>query len=314
MHPTFGFLLREIPRVGGPRDRLPPMKTAPLRTLLLAVCVACQPTAEPTPQATPVASSPAPAGPPASGDAPAASDAAARSYSVDLFAKAKEFAQDRPDATDGEFYVYRSDHATVHMHLIGVGQMCPMHIHRTTHEATVIVSGQPKVVHVYGEAGSLTRVERRVPPGQLVYSRPLTGHQWTNVESTPQGNLVFAAPRFDGNLYLHTDDDRMLPGPPPTLIDPATALAETTTSELRATGLLDGQLTLALVRDPLPVHRDPTRDTILYVAHGTGELSGLPLRPGMAAVLSGGEAAELKATTEAGLAAWVFAPPRPEPG
>ena len=294
------------------------MTPAPLRTLLLALCVACQPTPDPATQPAPVskpAATPTKAGSKAaSGQPPPAKGPAAKNYSVDLFAKVKEFAKNRPDATDGEFYVYRSDHATVHMHLIGVGQMCPMHIHRSTHEATVIVSGQPEVVHVYGKAGALKREERRVPPGQLVYSWPFSGHQWTNVESAPQGNLVIASPRFDGNLYLHADDDRMLPGPPPTLIDPAQALAESSASELQDTGLLDGQLFLALVRGPLQVHRDPARDTILYVAHGTGELDGLPLRPGMAAVLSGGDPVELKATSEAGLAAWVFSPPRPESG
>ena len=288
------------------------MMNAPLRTLLLAVCVACQPTPDPAPQAP--SASPPTAPVETAAPAPATKAPAVKNYSVDLFAKVAEFEKTRSDATDGEFYVYRSDHATVHMHLIGVGQMCPLHIHRSTHEATVIVSGQPEVVHVYGEAGAIKRVEQRVSPGQLVYSRPFTGHQWTNVESAPQGNLVIAAPRFDGNLYLHADDDRMLPGPPPTVIDPVQALAAATVSELQETGLLDGQLSLALVRAPLQVHGDPTRDTILYVVHGTGELGGLALRPGMAAVLSGGDPVALQATTDAGLAAWVFAPPRPEPG
>jgi len=280
------------------------MPSVPRLSVLCALLVACAPEPSPVPPSAP----PAPAGP------PKAKAPEAKNYSVDLLAKAADFQRNRPNATDGEFYVYRSDHATVHMHLIGVGQMCPLHIHRTTHEATIIVSGQPEVVHVHGEAGELLRQERRVSPGRLVYSPPYTGHQWTNVEPTPQANLVIASPKFDGNLYLHADDQRMLPGPAPTLIDPAAALAESTRSELRPTGLMDGQLSLALVHAPLELHADPTRDSVVYVAHGTGELDGLPLKPGMAAVLSGGQPVQLKASSEDGLAAWVFAPPRPEPG
>jgi len=270
----------------------------------LGFTMACAPEPAPTTPAEVAAPDTVPA-PPAERPQPAA-----KNYSIDLLAKAADFQSNRPDATDGEFYVYRSDHATVHMHLIGVGQMCPLHIHRSTHEATIIVSGSPEVVHVHGEAGALTETTRRVPPGQLVYSPPLCGHQWTNVEPVPQANLVIASPKFDGNLYLHADDARMLPGPAPTLIDAGAALADVTASELRPTGLLDGQLSLALVRQPLKVHTDSTRDSVVYVAHGMGELGGLPLKPGVAAVLSGGEPVDLVSTSEGGLAVWIFTPPK----
>lgn len=287
------------------------MSSAPRLLLLLGLSAACQPASEPA--SPPRAPAPAPATPTPTPKTAEATAPEAKNYSVDLLAKADDFRRNRPDATDGEFHVYRSDHATVHMHLIGVGQMCPLHIHRTTHEATIIVSGEPEVVHVYGEDGALTRREHRVPPGQLVYSPPFTGHQWTNVEPTPQANLVIASPKFDGNLYLHANDDRMLPGPAPTLIDPAKALSESTESTLKRTGLLDDQLSLALVHTPLTLHADPTRDTIVYVARGTGELDGLPLKPGIVAVLSGGAPVELTTSSDDGLAAWVFAPPRREP-
>jgi uncharacterized RmlC-like cupin family protein len=279
------------------------------RLLLVSVLwlAACEPPKAPSAPSGPLPPAVVPPPPQTLAEA-----SAEKTYAVDLLARAAEFEKNRPDATDGEFHVYRSPHATVHLHLIGVGQMCPLHIHRTTHEATVIVRGMPEVVHVHGATGSLKEETRRVPAGTLVYSPPFTGHQWTNVEPVPQGNLVIASPKFDGNLYLHPNDPRMLPGPAPTLLDPAVALAEATTSELQPTGLLDGQLSLALVRDSLPLHTDASRDTVLYVALGEGDLDGQPVRPGVAVVLSGGEPVALKATSPEGLAAWVFTPPRPQ--
>jgi len=242
---------------------------------------------------------------------PATPEAAVVRHAVDLNARIDEFTRNRPDATDGEFYVYRSPEATVHMHVIGVGQMCPLHIHRTTREATIVVRGNPEVVHVHGEDDTLVRSERRVPPGQLVYSPPFTGHQWTNVDDAPQGNLVIASPKFDGNLYLHPDDPRMLPGPPATLVDPTTAMATVDGSgwadlHLGAHSLHPEQLRLAVVRDTLKLHDDPTRDSVLYVAVGTGRIGGQPLKPGLAVVLQGGAAETLEADEP--MAVWVFTP------
>lgn len=247
---------------------------------------------------------------PQTSPAPAPDPGPPNAYSFDLKARVAEFAETRPDATDGEFYIYRSPMATVHMHVIGIGQMCPLHIHRTTHEATVIVAGTPKVVHVYGEDGALKRTERRVPPGQLVVSAPLCGHEWTNVDPTPQGNLVIASPRFDGNLYLYEDDDRMLPGPAPALVDPAARLAASDAPlTIERQGFLQDQLSLLLVRSgTATVHTDPTRDTVLYVTHGQGQLGDIELRPGVAAVVRGPDPRDLVVT--APLAAWMFEPPR----
>lgn len=195
--------------------------------------------------------------------------------------------------------------------------MCPLHIHRTTHEATIIVSGEPEVVHVYGDGDALTQTTRRIPPGWLVYSRPLCGHQWTNDTSTPQGNLVIAAPKFDGNLYLHADDVRMLPGSSPTLSDPDAALEAMPQSgwaplELGGTTSTAMPLRLAVVRDRLTVHEDPAKDTVLYVARGQGQLAGQALQPGVAVVLGGGEAEVIEAVEP--MVVWVFSPPTHSPG
>ncbi len=239
--------------------------------------------------------------------APVAESSARRE---DLLARIAEFAKLRPGATDGEFYLYRSPHATVHMHIIGVGQMCPLHIHRSTHEATVIVAGMPQVDQVWGDNGGLVSHQKRASPGDLVVSKPYCGHAWSNLEPTLQANLVIASPRFDGNLYLYPDDQRMLPGPPPLWVHAAERLADQPGStRMESVDALDGQLSLALVYDELPVHDKPGHDTILVVAEGTGTLADQPLSPGIAIVLVGGEPERLRAQTP--MAVWLFQPPSP---
>ena len=223
---------------------------------------------------------------------------------VNLIAKAAEFVELRPGATDGEFYVYRSPNATVHMHVIGVGQMCPLHIHRTTREATVIVQGTPAVQHVYG-AGSDTLIheERRVPEGQLVASLPYCGHRWENVEDTVQANLVIASPRFDGNLYVDPDDARMVPGPPPLVLDPAARRAERGVGVHAIEGF-GGGLSLLAVDGQATVPGG--QDTVLYVVSGKGTLDGQPIGPGVAAVVQGDKPAVLVA--QDAVTAWQFVP------
>lgn len=207
-------------------------------------------------------------------------------YSFDLKTQVSDFAEARPEATDGEFKVYASAVASVHMHVIAPGQMCPLHIHRETHEATVIVSGEPLIKHVWGDGDGLAFAESRSEVGDLVLSRPFTGHAWINAGEEHQGNLVIASPPFDGNLYLYANDERMKPGPPPEFIGDSATVSFPTPLARRS------------FEDGAVVHSDPAFDTLIYVTAGEGRVEDVALREGVVVVLKGASPSTLQVSQE----------------
>lgn len=175
---------------------------------------------------------------------------------------------------DAETY-FSSPTASVHLHLMGRQQICPLHRHRETSEATVIVSGVAEVRHVFGADEGLQTRTAEYRTGDLISSPVGCGHEWRNPSSErPLGNLVFASPLFEGNLYVRADDDALRAGPPPTLIDPDETLSRLSAGgeavHAAPLGPLGDKLTLLFLREETTIPLDAGEGFVLYLARGSG--------------------------------------------
>lgn len=209
---------------------------------------------------------------------------------------------------------------TVHTHALGLEQRVPLHIHKQSEEAVVILSGAPEVKQIYGDAnGQLASKESTPALGTVVYSPPLCGHAWRNPNvETMQANLVFAAPPFEGNFYVADDDERMRRGQAPHSYDVADDLrafeATDAASALRDLPFMQGTLKTLLVRKEHKLLEDGESATVLLVLSGEGRFQrkdSIPLRKNHLMVVPVGWAGVLSAADGETLALLVFKPGRP---
>lgn len=230
----------------------------------------------------------------------------------DLVAK---MAAENPDAPDRSETLYSSPFASAHVHLIGKGQLCPLHLHRESSEATVILTGTPEVRTVCARGGQPERAAQRVAPGTVLGAPPLCAHEWSNATSAePQANLVLAFPPFDGNLYVRDDDPRALQGGPPfawradeELARFAAGAAEVEQAELP---VLAGRLSRIFLKGRTTLPVKPDTHSVLYVLAGKGTVDQSGARPvdaGTAVVLTRRKEVRLSATEP--MALLVFEPP-----
>ncbi|HEY3358957.1 MAG TPA: cupin domain-containing protein [Polyangia bacterium] len=206
---------------------------------------------------------------------------------------------------------YVTPRASVHLHVMGFGQRCPLHLHPRTAEAAVIVRGAADGVQVSGEGGALRRRAGRYAEGALIASPPGCGHELVNAAPDALlASLVFAVPPFDGNHYVAADDPRMLAATAPSVYDPRPALAElAASSRLVELPAAAGRLAGLLVRTEAEL--PPERPLVAYVVEGEGALEAAGrhgLRPHHLVILRAGAPARVRATRP--LALLLF---RPEP-
>lgn len=230
----------------------------------------------------------------------------------DVPARFEALARANPDSADVSQTYFSEDTASVHMHVMGRGQTCPLHFHRRSHEATIIIAGQAEVRQVWGEGDGLTQRMGVHGPGELIASPPFTGHAWFNrAQDRMLGNLVFSWPPFDGNLYVDGEDARMKTGTAPFVLVPAaerSALSEGVREERLPA--LDGRMSsvqLASGEHPLAATREAP--VVVYVAGGEGALEApdeRPMKPGQLWVLR--RHAKLRAAEGHPLALYVFRP------
>jgi hypothetical protein len=190
---------------------------------------------------------------------------------VDVAARVAAIESKKSEQADASETYYAMPQGSVHMHLLGKQQSCPLHLHRVAHEVTVVVSGGPEVLQIYPEAGKLQRRAAPVEPGTLVYSPPFCGHQWRNRDpARMQANLVFSAPPFEGNFYVEADDPRLLKGGEPARFTPSELLARLRpgeSSRLEPLPIMAGRFAALLVRSEAEL--PPTQgERVLYVALG----------------------------------------------
>lgn len=230
----------------------------------------------------------------------------------DVPARFEALSQAHPDSADLSQTYFTEDTASVHMHVMGRGQACPLHIHRQSHEATIIVTGQAEVRQVWGNGDGLAQRVGVHGPGELIASPPFTGHAWFNRDTDRMlGNLVFAWPPFNGNFYVDGEDARMRTGTAPFVHVPATLLPSLR-EDVREERLpaLNGRMSSVLLAKG--VHSlVATREApvVVYVAQGEGALEApeaRPVKPGQLWVLR--RDAKLRAAEGRPLALYVFRP------
>jgi hypothetical protein len=177
-------------------------------------------------------------------------------WTVDLAARRAAVEQERGDLADFSETYFQAPDASVHMHFMGHLQTTPLHLHPRSSEATIIAGGTAEVTHVWGEDGQPRTREGVYHTGALVGSPAYTAHEFHNPDDHAMlANLVFTAPLFGGNFYVHPDDPRILQGPPPTTADVAADLpafvASHAPSKLVRLGALEGRMSELLRCKPL---------------------------------------------------------------
>jgi Cupin len=206
-----------------------------------------------------------------------------------------------PNVTDLARTFYSSAAASVHFHVMGRTQRCPLHIHPTHGELTAIVGGPALVSHLFPAGGSMSRTEGTYTTGDLIYSPAFCGHEWVNPSSDRLlGNVVFAAPPFAGNLYVREDDPRLNQGHPPSILRVSLALdAFNRSTETVSDGSI-GSLTrqIHLVTTTREYALTPASGTVLFVRAGRGVLRAegrsATIAAGFLAVLTDHRAAKVE--------------------
>lgn len=196
---------------------------------------------------------------------------------VDLAQRVADVGRDHADKSDVSQLLYLSAAASVHLHVLGYEQTAPLHIHRATEEATVIVTGTPRLTLVFARDGKRETRNVAAGPGKTIFSPPFTGHEWFNPDPKGmQANLMFASPPFDGNFYLKPADRRLLKGTEPLIWDPDDSLraflASGQASAIEKRPMRGDKLVEVLVRDELSIPAHPVSPTLFYVLRGEGAL------------------------------------------
>jgi hypothetical protein len=170
---------------------------------------------------------------------------------------------------------------------MGLRQICPLHLHRSQEELTVIVGGTARVRAHYGEAGELRRHEGLHRAGSLLLMPPGSGHRFDNVSADEMlGNLVFASRPFGGNLYLDPQDPRLRSGRCPVIRDAEAEAARFAASSapLEQTRLpgFGGRLLWVLARTRLTLPPAGGQPLVAYALKGRAELVGRAGKRGLA--------------------------------
>lgn len=207
---------------------------------------------------------------------------------------------DWPDIVSNAYY--RTSSATVHVHVMGPRQICPLHLHETGDEATVVVSGTADVSFAFGRDGVRTGDRGRFAEGTVIYSPKYCGHEWSNGGDAPLANLVFTAPRFAGNRYVRPDEAMLLEGGAPTIVRP---------DDSATVPLAGGRMRVLSLDAPEPIAAADAA-TIVYVTAGTGSLEAkrtVALAPRLLVVQRARLQATLRPTAGERLRVVVFQPP-----
>lgn len=197
-----------------------------------------------------------------------------RIKTFDLAAEVSSLAAQEPTAFDVVKAYYISAPASVHLHMMGPTQRCPLHLHPANQEITAILGSIARVSHAFGRDGAIAVTSGTFHRGDLIQSPAGCGHEWVN-PSPDQflGNLVITSPRFAGNLNVAADDARLKNGPSPTLYRLADAFAslpaESGPSVTPISGF-DGRLMLVATSRPYVLAQSAA--TIVFVRYGSAAL------------------------------------------
>jgi hypothetical protein len=152
---------------------------------------------------------------------------------------------------------------------MGRQQVTPLHLHPASDEVTIIASGAAHVTQAWGADGGIATRELDLPRGAVIASPRLSAHEWVNQSSERMlYNVVFTAPRFSGNFYVHPDDERIKGAAAPS--SPKAGLAEVPTRLPE----LGGRLWSLKVERRWTFPSTRGRPVIVWVQSGEGALGG----------------------------------------
>jgi len=195
----------------------------------------------------------------------------------DLTEDLKHMTAAETEITDLSRTYYASPELSVHMHVMGKTQRCPLHIHPHGDELTAIVGGVANVAHAYASQRDLAESVHTFVPGDVIYSPPSCAHEWVNPsDQNALGNLVFSWPGFGGNLYVHPDDPRMTAASAPTLSrvrDDLAAFAQSA-EQVRTTVLGQTEKRVRLVFSKEQLTLPAAQATAVWVRAGDAVLKG----------------------------------------
>lgn len=213
----------------------------------------------------------------------------------DVGARARQIAHESPRGESLTDWYYRGPHGSAHLHVIGKGLTCELHLHERTVEATVTVMGGALVTQRYAVQAVLEETTAHHGEGTLIVSPPYCAHSWTNPSATSaHGSLVLTlGDPFPGNLFVDPDDPRILRGGEPSVFEPLPELERFTESgePLRTLDfpVAKGSLSAVFLRDSLPLEPSVHGPTLVYTLAGAGRIDGhsdrLALAPTVLVVL-----------------------------
>ena len=196
---------------------------------------------------------------------------------LDLAKMAEQVMKAESDKYDYSVDIFNDNTASVHLHFLGHAQTTPLHLHHTTEEATIIVTGKPHVSQIFGRDGKVEKLEGDYSPGTMIYSPNLCGHKWVNPsKKIMQANLVIASPPFLGNFYVDPTEPLFKKSRPGLVVRLNEDLqrwlkVSQSASQAERLSMLDGKLLRLYLRKQ--VHIPPSSSpTILYVISGKGLL------------------------------------------
>jgi len=205
---------------------------------------------------------------------------------TDLGETVARYTREYPERTDALLPLHAGSGGSIHLHVLGFGQLLPLHVQPRSEVVEVVVSGAPRLSAAYGEEGAVRSERIEAPPGLTLVAPPLTGLEWGNPSRDAMaGILVLASPPFAGYLHLHEGDGRLLEGRRPLVLDHEAALGALAASgePFRTEPLpVQGERAAAVyVQGVAEIPPHPRSPTFLYVARGEGSLllgEGVPLR------------------------------------
>jgi len=247
---------------------------------------------------------------------PSGAGPAGETWSLDLAERIDWVQQHRSKLTDYSqpFFVHPA--FSVHMHYMAPHQSTPLHVHTEGQEVVVLVNGPAEVEHVVSGPAGPALERRRYPAGSVLGAPPRCAHAWYNPSPDRHlANLVFAAPLFNGNLYVQPGDDRLDPEATPFSWRPDEPLAELARSadayRRIPLGPAGGAASALLVRTRLALAPNPGKPVMLYVLAGRGSLhasSESALRPRVLVHLEHDGRAVIQAEPGSALALLAFDP------
>lgn len=223
---------------------------------------------------------------------------------------ARSLAAKHPTYPDVVQKFFESPRLTIHLHMMAPGQLCPLHLHRATDEAVVIVDGTATVRHVHGKDGSLVSTTHDFPPGSVIETPAHCGHEWTNrSKDAGLANLVITLPEFEGNRYVAADDPELLRGPAPATYDPTADLARSEPYLARDLPEMKGALWVLVTKGEAKLDAGAGKVVAAYALRGAGTLAARPFHEHDLAIVRGPTTVAIQAEAGKPLAALVIREP-----